>query len=63
VLTVELNMGQMVTDVRAAAAGAREVAFYGTAGGIVPSPDAVADRLRELIGSARPQLSHSPAAP
>ena len=35
VLTVEMNMGQMVVDVRAAMAGSRPVEFFGTAGGIV----------------------------
>ena len=49
VLTIEMNMGQMVYDVRQAAAGSRTVDFYGTAGGIVPSPDQVAAKIRELI--------------
>ena len=53
VLTVELNMGQMVTDVRFAAEGSREVAFYGAAGGIVPSPGMVAAQIRERV---RPHL-------
>lgn len=46
VLAVELNMGQMVHDVRHAAAESRVVDFYGTAGGVVPSPEQVADKLR-----------------
>jgi 2-oxoglutarate ferredoxin oxidoreductase subunit alpha len=50
VLTVEMNMGQMVWDVQHAAEGSREVAFYGAAGGVVPSPDMVASRIRELLG-------------
>lgn len=50
VLTVEMNMGQMIFDVRAAVAGSRPVEFFGTAGGIVPSPDQVAARLRALLG-------------
>jgi 2-oxoglutarate ferredoxin oxidoreductase subunit alpha len=49
VLSVEMNMGQMVYDVRLAAAGSRQVDFYGTAGGIVPSPDQVAAKIRELL--------------
>lgn len=49
VLTVEMNMGQMLWDVQHAAEGSREVAFYGAAGGIVPSPDMVASRIRELL--------------
>jgi len=63
VLTVELNMGQMLQDVKFVAEGTREVAFYGTAGGIVPSPDLVADRIRALVGNARPHVSHSPSTP
>jgi 2-oxoglutarate ferredoxin oxidoreductase subunit alpha len=51
VLTVEMNMGQMVRDVRYAAAETREVVFYGTAGGIVPSPDMVADEIRKVLAS------------
>ncbi len=49
VLCVEMNMGQMLEDVRLAAEGRREIVFHGTAGGIVPSPDEVADRLRALL--------------
>jgi 2-oxoglutarate ferredoxin oxidoreductase subunit alpha len=51
VLTVEMNMGQMVSDVRYAAAGSRDVDFHGTAGGIVLSPDKVAAKARELLGA------------
>ena len=50
VLTVELNMGQMVFDVRHAAEGSRVVDFYGTAGGIVPSPDQVLEKVRATAG-------------
>jgi 2-oxoglutarate ferredoxin oxidoreductase subunit alpha len=49
VLSVEMNMGQMIEDVKLAAAGARDVGFYGTAGGIVPSPDMVANHIRESV--------------
>jgi 2-oxoglutarate ferredoxin oxidoreductase subunit alpha len=48
VLTVEMSMGQLVFDVKHAAAGSREVELYGTAGGVVPSPDQVAERIRAL---------------
>ena len=49
VLDVEMNMGQMVFDVKYAAAGSRVVEFYGTAGGIVPSPDMVVGEIRRLL--------------
>jgi 2-oxoglutarate ferredoxin oxidoreductase subunit alpha len=48
VLAIEMSMGQMVYDVRYAAAGSREVDFFGTAGGVVPSPETVAAELRKL---------------
>ena len=41
VLTVEINAGQMVFDVRAAVAGEAPVGHYGRLGGIVPSPDEI----------------------
>jgi 2-oxoglutarate ferredoxin oxidoreductase subunit alpha len=53
VLTVEMSMGQLVQDVKLAAEGSRSVDLYGTAGGIVPSPDQVADRIRGLLGGAK----------
>ncbi|TAK18741.1 MAG: 3-methyl-2-oxobutanoate dehydrogenase subunit VorB [Acidobacteria bacterium] len=53
VLTVEMNMGQMVHDVRYAAEGSRLVEFFGTAGGIVPSPDQVASEIRKRLTVAK----------
>lgn len=47
-LTVEMNMGQMVDDVRLALAGAAPVEFFGHAGGIIPTPDEVYERIRNL---------------
>lgn len=40
-LTVEINAGQMVFDVRYAAAGRVPVNHYGRLGGIVPDPDEI----------------------
>ena len=37
-LVFEMNMGQMVEDVRLAIEGSGEVHFYGRPGGIVPTP-------------------------
>lgn len=59
VLTVEMNMGQMVWDVRHAAEATRAVEFYGAAGGIVPSPDQVAARLRELMPARTAAHAHA----
>ncbi len=60
VLDVELSMGQLITDVRLANEGARRIEFLGAAGGIVPSPDDVAERLRALL---RPAAGVPPAPP
>jgi 2-oxoglutarate ferredoxin oxidoreductase subunit alpha len=51
VLDVEMSMGQMIDDVRLTAEGTRKIEFLGTAGGIVPSPDEVAAKIRELLPS------------
>jgi len=48
-LTVELNAGQMVEDVRLAVKGKVPVEHYGRLGGIVPTPDGVLDALKEKI--------------
>ncbi len=37
-LTVEMNMGQMVEDVRLTVCGKKPVEFFGRAGGIIPTP-------------------------
>ena len=51
VFDVEMNMGQMIDDVRLAGEGTREILFHGTAGGVVPSPDEVADKIRNILQS------------
>ena len=48
-LTVEMNAGQMVEDVRLAVNGKVDVAFYGRLGGIVPTPDQVLKALKDNI--------------
>ena len=49
VLDVEMNMGQMIYDVKLAAEGSRQVEFFGKTGGVVPSPDEVLERIRGLM--------------
>lgn len=48
-LTVELNAGQMVEDVRLAVNGQIPVAHYGRLGGIVPTPEGVLVALKEKV--------------
>ena len=45
ILTVEINAGQMVFDVRAAVEGRIPVHHYGRLGGIVPDPDEIVTEL------------------
>ena len=47
-LVVEMNEGQMVRDVRLAVEGRCPVKFFGHSGGVLASPDEVADVLRQL---------------
>jgi 2-oxoglutarate ferredoxin oxidoreductase subunit alpha len=47
-ISVEMNMGQMVEDVRLVAAGRVPVSFFGHAGGLIPTPAEVFDEIGEL---------------
>lgn len=49
-LTVEMNMGQMVDDVRLAANGRVPVEFYGRTGGVIPTPGEVLAKLEQING-------------
>lgn len=49
VLTVELNSGQMVEDVRLGVAGKVPVEFYGRMGGMTPTPESIVQHLETLI--------------
>ncbi len=47
-LAVEMSTGQMVEDVRLAANGAHPVSFFGTTGGIIPTPKQIIEKLKEI---------------
>lgn len=47
-LTVEMNMGQMVDDVRLVVEGRVPVEFYGRTGGVIPTPGEVLDKIMEI---------------
>lgn len=49
-LTVEMSMGQMVQDVKAAVEYSIPVHFFGRTGGIVPTPDEVLERIKKIAG-------------
>lgn len=48
-LTVEMNAGQMVEDVRLSVNGKKPVEFFGRLGGIVPTPDEVVIALKNQV--------------
>jgi 2-oxoglutarate/2-oxoacid ferredoxin oxidoreductase subunit alpha len=50
VAVIEMNMGQMLEDVQLANKDIREVDFYGTAGGVVFSPDESKANMLESLG-------------
>jgi 2-oxoglutarate ferredoxin oxidoreductase subunit alpha len=49
-LTVEMNAGQMVEDVRLGVNGKKPVHFYGRMGGMIPSPEEVLEKIESLVG-------------
>ena len=53
VLSVEMNMGQMVDDVKLALDCKLPVSFFGRTGGIVPSPNEVLAEIKKLNGGAQ----------
>ena len=50
-LVVELNMGQMVDDVKVATECRRPVSFYGRTGGMIPSPAEVLAEIEKLANA------------
>lgn len=49
ILTVEMNAGQMVEDVRLAVNGITPVEYFGRFGGIIPTPNEIIDALKLKI--------------
>ena len=49
IFVVEMSTGQMVEDVKLAVLGTKPIDFYGLTGGLVPSPDDVAEQLRKIL--------------
>jgi 2-oxoglutarate/2-oxoacid ferredoxin oxidoreductase subunit alpha len=53
VICIELNLGQMLVDVELAVGQSKQVAFFGRAGGWVPSVEEVAAKIRSLVEQVR----------
>ena len=49
VLSIELNMGQMLEDVQRAVLGERPVHWHGNAGGDIPSPEDIMDLVKSFL--------------
>jgi 2-oxoglutarate ferredoxin oxidoreductase subunit alpha len=47
-LTFELNMGQMIEDVKLSLEGQGEVSFYGRTGGVIPTPSEIAQVISRI---------------
>lgn len=52
VISIELSLGQMVEDVERAVNGIKPVEFIGRTGGIVPSPEEVAERITGIFSTS-----------
>ncbi|SMP69169.1 3-methyl-2-oxobutanoate dehydrogenase subunit VorB [Anoxynatronum buryatiense] len=53
ILTVEMSMGQMIDDVKIANEGRLPVHFYGRSGGMCPEPQAIVDKVKEILGGVK----------
>jgi 2-oxoglutarate/2-oxoacid ferredoxin oxidoreductase subunit alpha len=51
VLTVEMSMGQMLEDIDRCVKGKKPLDFYGRTGGIVPTPNEVKDKVRQMLAA------------
>jgi len=52
-ISVEMSTGQMIDDVKIANAGRLPVHFYGRTGGMVPTPDAIIAKAKEVLGGVK----------
>lgn len=52
-ISVEMSCGQMIEDVRLSVEGKKPVHFYGRTGGMVPSPEDILDKVREIVGGTK----------
>ena len=52
-LSVEMSMGQMIDDIKIVSNGRLPVAFYGRSGGMIPSPEGIIGKIKEMLGGAK----------
>ncbi|MDD4164394.1 MAG: 3-methyl-2-oxobutanoate dehydrogenase subunit VorB [Eubacteriales bacterium] len=52
-LSVEMNMGQMVKDVKLAISCKKDVYHFGRTGGVIPTPDEILTNIEKYVGGAK----------
>ncbi|SDL31246.1 3-methyl-2-oxobutanoate dehydrogenase subunit VorB [Natronincola ferrireducens] len=52
-LSVEMSMGQMIDDIKIANEGRLPVEFYGRAGGMIPTPEAIVAKVKDILGGGK----------
>jgi 2-oxoglutarate ferredoxin oxidoreductase subunit alpha len=52
-LSVEMSMGQMIDDIKIVNEGRLPVEFYGRVGGMIPTPEGVMNKVREILGGVK----------
>lgn len=50
ILVVEMSKGQMIEDVLLGNEGRKKVHFYGRTGGMVPTPEEIVKKIKEILG-------------
>lgn len=53
VLTIEMNSGQMLDDVKIALKGRMPTYFYGRTGGIIPTSEEIVEKVKEIYGGVK----------
>ena len=53
ILTIEMSIGQMLEDVERCVKGIKPIKFFGHTGGIVPTPDEVKAKVREILKTVK----------
>lgn len=53
VLTIEMNTGQMLEDVKLALNGRMPAYFYGRTGGMIPTPEEIVEKVKEIYGGVK----------
>ena len=52
-MSVEMSCGQMIEDVRLSVEGRQPVHFYGRTGGMVPHPEDILNKVKEVVGGRK----------